>query len=120
MGLLSGKNTNDSTLSSNDVRATNQGWAQYYIDGKPNPTYIELFNAVRELLQTGGRTSAQGALSWLWAKSSRNIPIPGARTVKQVEELAAALTFGALPTDTMEEIAKLIGREFESDGASDR
>jgi aryl-alcohol dehydrogenase-like predicted oxidoreductase len=120
MGLLSGKYTNDSTLSSNDVRATNQGWAQYYIDGKPNPTYIELFNAVRELLQTGGRTSAQGALSWLWAKSSRNIPIPGARTVKQVEELASALTFGALPTDTMEEIAKLIGREFESDGASDR
>lgn len=120
MGLLSGKYTIDSTLPASDIRATNQGWAKYYVDGKPNPVYIERFNAVRELLQTGGRTAAQGALAWLWAKSSNNIPIPGARTVEQVEGLAAAIAFGPLPADTMDEIAALVGNEFDSDGEGER
>jgi len=71
MGLLSGKYTAESVLPDNDIRATNQGWLKYYVDGKPNAEYINRFNAVRELLQTGGRTAAQGALAWLWAKSSR-------------------------------------------------
>lgn len=120
MGLLSGKYTVESSLPSDDIRATNQGWAQYYIDGKPNPKYVGRFDAVRELLQTGGRTPVQGALAWLWAKSSNNIPIPGARTANQVEGLAAALSFGALPTEIMDEIAELVGGEFESDGMGDR
>ncbi len=120
MGLLSGKYTIDSKLPSNDIRATNQGWAKYYIDGKPNPDYINRFDAVRELLQTGERTPVQGALAWLWAKSPMNIPVPGARTVEQVEGLASALAFGPLPSDTMKEISALIGDEFISDGASSR
>jgi len=120
MGLLSGKYTVDSTIPANDIRATNQGWAQYYIDGKPNPDYIDRFDSVRELLQSGGRTTVQGALAWLWAKSPNNIPIPGARTVEQVEGLAAAHALGPLPTDTMHDIAALIGTGFESDGASAR
>lgn len=120
MGLLSGKYTADSSLSSDDVRASNQGWVQYYIDGKPNPKYIERFNAVRELLQTGGRTPVQGALGWLWAKSPSNIPIPGARTAEQVEQLASALSYGALSAETVKEIAELMGDELDGDGASAR
>lgn len=120
MGLLSGKYTTESSLPENDIRATNQGWAQYYIDGKPNPEYMDRFDTVRELLQTGGRTPVQGALAWLWAKSENNIVVPGARTAKQVEGLASALAFGALPFETMDEIAKLMGTEFECDGVSAR
>lgn len=120
MGLLGGKYSVDSTLPKSDIRATNQGWAQYYIDAKPNPEYMKLFDAIRELLQTGGRTTVQGALAWLWAKSPHNIPIPGARTVEQVEGLAAAVEFGPLPDSTVEEIAALVGNSFESDGNSER
>ncbi len=76
------------------------------------------FNAVRELLETGGRTAVQGALGWLWAKSESNIPIPGARTVEQVEGLAAAIDLGALPAHTMHEIEALVGREGVSEGDS--
>ncbi len=120
MGLLSGKYDTSSVLPNDDIRATNQGWLSYYVDGKPNPTYIDRFNAVRELLQTGGRTPVQGALAWLWAKSGDNIPIPGARTVDQVEGLAKAVALGPLPENVTVEIAELVGGENESDGMSER
>jgi len=120
MGLLSGKYTTDSSMPSNDIRSTKQDWTGYYIDGKPNPEYMNRLEAVRELLQTGGRSLVQGALGWLWGKSMNNVPVPGARTVKQVEGLAAALTFGALPQDVMSEIQSLLIGGFISDGVSAR
>ena len=120
MGLLSGKYTIDSSLPKGDIRTNNQDWTKYYIDGKPNPEYIERFNAVRELIQTDGRTAVQGALAWLWAKHPQNIPIPGARTVEQIEGLAAALSFGALPTAVMDEVDALVGDSFVSEGESER
>jgi len=116
MGLLSGKYTSDSTLPSSDVRASNPGWAKYYIDGKPNPDYIKRFQAVRELLQSDGRTTVQGALGWLWGKSENHIPVPGARTVQQVEGLAGALAHGPLPEPVMNEIEQLLGFENVSPG----
>jgi len=77
-------------------------------------------NAIRDLLESGGRTLVQGALAWLWAKSPDNIALPGARTVKQVEGLAAAIALGPLPASTVKEIAGLVGSEFESEGTSAR
>jgi len=120
MGLLSGKYTVQSTLPKNDIRATNQGWHGYYVDGKPNPKYIQILETVRELLQTDGRTIVQGAIGWLWGKSANNIPIPGARTVKQVEGIAAALMHGALPADTLAELDKLLRDVPIADGKSER
>ncbi len=120
MGLLSGKYDINTSIPNGDVRATNQGWVQYYIDGKPNPAYMQLFDAIRELLQSNGRTVVQGALSWLWGKSDHNIPIPGARTVEQVEGLAKALSFGPLPSQIVSEIEGLVGTEFVSHGDSSR
>jgi len=116
MGLLSGKYTNESSMHGSDIRSTNQDWTRYYIDGKPNPDYMVMFDSIRQLLQTDGRTPVQGALSWLWAKSSLNIPIPGARTVEQVEGLAQALQFGALTNSVMKEIDELVEDRFMSDG----
>ncbi|OED44456.1 aldo/keto reductase [Chromatiales bacterium (ex Bugula neritina AB1)] len=116
MGLLSGKYTQGSAIPPNDVRAGQQGWLDYYIDGRPNPAFLQRYEAVTELLQTGGRTPVQGALGWLWAKGKRNIPIPGARTVTQIEGLAAALEFGELPAVVMAEIETLIVRDSGIDG----
>ena len=50
------------------------------------------------------------ALAWLWARSGKMIPIPGFKTVKQVEENAGAIQFGPLKPEQMKEIDRLLGR----------
>ena len=66
--------------------------------------------AIREILTSGGRSMAQGALAWLWARSPLTVPIPGFRTVAQVEDNAGAMRFGPLAAEQMKEIDALMGR----------
>lgn len=115
MGLLSGKYSLSTRISADDVRGTDQGWLQYFDNGIPNQVFIERFARIRELLETGGRSTVQGALCWLWAKNEDCIPIPGARTVRQVESLAQALEFGPLPESVMLEIESVIDRNHDVD-----
>jgi aryl-alcohol dehydrogenase-like predicted oxidoreductase len=68
-------------------------------------------DAIREILTSGGRTVVQGALAWLWARSPQTIPIPGFRTVQQVEENVRAMEFGPLTPAQMREIADLLERQ---------
>lgn len=110
MGLLSGKfSVGQATFQTSDIRATGPQWQSYFVDGKPNPQLLEKIAAIRELLMSDGRTVAQGALAWIWAKSPRVIPIPGFRTVRQVEDNAGALQKGPLAQATASEIDRLIG-----------
>jgi aryl-alcohol dehydrogenase-like predicted oxidoreductase len=66
--------------------------------------WTQKLEAIREALTEGGRTLAQGALSWIWAKSAATILIPGFRTVAQVEENAGAMRFGAISAEAMSAI----------------
>jgi aryl-alcohol dehydrogenase-like predicted oxidoreductase len=59
---------------------------------------------------SGGRTLAQGALAWIWGRSEKTIPIPGFKTVQQVEENARALAFGPLTPGQMQQIDTILGR----------
>ena len=102
MGLLA-RETFD-VLPADDVRVTNPSWLRFFVDGRPSPEYFRAREAVRDVLTSGGRTLVQGALAWFWARSPRLIPIPGVRTVAQVEENAGALEFGPL---TAEELARV-------------
>jgi len=70
--------------------------------------------AIRELLKSDGRTVVQGALAWIWARSARTIPIPGFRTLAQVEENIKAMEFGPLQAEQMNEIDELLGRAVTS------
>jgi len=111
MGLLTGKYKPSSTLPADDVRGPNAPeWMKYFKDGQPNPEWLDQVSAVGEILRSGGRTLAQGAVAWLWARSAHNIPIPGYRTVAQVEENCGALAFGALSEAQMREIDEVLGR----------
>lgn len=111
MGLLTGKYRADSKLASDDVRGDKSpAWMKYFKDGRPNPEWLKKLEATREILTSGGRTLAQGALAWIWARSERTIPIPGFRTVAQVEENTAAMQFGPLSAEQMREIDILLGR----------
>jgi aryl-alcohol dehydrogenase-like predicted oxidoreductase len=96
MGLLTGKFTRSSTLGPDDVRGIAPDWLSFFQDGRPAPEWLDRVAAVRDALTSDGRTLAQGALGWLWARSDRTIPIPGCRTVAQVEENAGALAKGPL------------------------
>lgn len=87
MGLLTGKYTASTQPSADDVRGEKSpNWMIYFKDGKPSPEWLKKMEAVREILTSGGRSLPQGALAWLWASSEQAIPIPGFRTVTQVEE----------------------------------
>jgi aryl-alcohol dehydrogenase-like predicted oxidoreductase len=110
MGLLTGKYTATSKLGADDVRGIGPEWMEFYKDGSPAPEWLDRVAAVREVLCGGGRTLTQGALGYLWARSTRTIPIPGIRTVAQLEENAAAMTHGPLPADQLAEVEKLLGR----------
>jgi len=110
MGLLTGKMGAGSRFASDDVRSHAQ-WHPGFKDGKPTAEWLAKLAAIREVLASGGRTLAQGALAWLWARSPRTVPIPGFRTVAQVEENCRAMEFGPLTAAQMREIDRLLGRE---------
>jgi aryl-alcohol dehydrogenase-like predicted oxidoreductase len=64
--------------------------------------------AVREILGGGGRSLAAGALGWILARSERTIPIPGFRTVAQVEDNLSALAHGPLGAGEMQQIEEVL------------
>ncbi|MER7417530.1 aldo/keto reductase [Micromonospora peucetia] len=106
MGLLSGKYTAGSTLPRDDVRGVTPGSLEWFRGGRPAPEWLRRVAAVRAALTADGRTLAQGALGWLWARSDRTVPIPGCRTVAQVQENAGALHRGPLPADQFAEVER--------------
>jgi len=101
-GILTGKFTPDSTLPADDIR---HNWD--FHEGEQAKRLVAL-NTIRDALTTEKRTLAQGALAWLWARSPAMIPIPGFKNVEQVEENAAAMSFGPLSQDQMSEVNELL------------
>ncbi len=111
MGLLTGKYTGAVQPSADDVRGQKSPeWMKYFKDGVASADYMTKVSAIREILTSNGRSLAQGALAWLWARSPKTVPIPGFRTVKQVEENCKAMDFGPLTADQMTEINRILGR----------
>jgi aryl-alcohol dehydrogenase-like predicted oxidoreductase len=108
MGLLTGKYAPDSSFKSDDVR-NNMQWHPGFKDGHPTQDWLNKLAAIREVLTSNGRTMAQGALAWIWGKSKVTLPIPGFRTVAQVEENCKALDFGPLNASQMAEIERILG-----------
>ena len=105
MGLLSGKFTEKSRLGRDDVRGIQPEWLRYFDQGTAKGEWLERVRRVRQVLTRDGRTLTQGALGWIWARSPITIPIPGFRTLKQVEENVGALRFEPLSQTMMNEIA---------------
>ncbi len=103
-GALSGKYAKGTVFPKNDVR--NDEWSRDHFFA---PTLDQL-DAIREILTSNGRTLVQGALAWIWARSEKTIPIPGFKTVAQVEENARAMELGPLTAGQMKEIDALLGR----------
>ncbi|MGW3458703.1 aldo/keto reductase [Streptomyces olivaceoviridis] len=110
MGLLAGRR--GGSLEAGDIRSRPPAWLPGYADdgSGADPEWLARIDAVRSLLTSDGRSLAQGALAWLWARSPRTVPIPGFRTVAQAEENAGALAKGPLTAAQSAEIDRLLGR----------
>jgi aryl-alcohol dehydrogenase-like predicted oxidoreductase len=109
MGLLTGKFSLDTRFPSNDQRHVAE-WHAGFKDGAPTQDWLDKLAAIREVLTSNGRTLAQGALAWIWARSPNTIPIPGFKTVSQVDENCGALHKGPLTPAQMAEIDTMVGR----------
>ena len=90
------------------VRETLEGLVK---EGKPNPDFLKKIETLREILTSHGRTLPQSSLAWLWARSEQAIPIPGFRTVQQVEENCSTLEHGPLTRTQVEDIETLLHRK---------
>lgn len=108
MGMLSGKFNHLSRLPADDVRGSGHSWVPYFTDGKPRPELLDKLAAIREILTSEGRSLAQGALAWLWARSEYTVPIPGFKNVQQASENARAMHFGPLTAGQLHEIDALL------------
>src|SRR5215208_4427453 len=103
-GALSGKYTKETIFPQNDVRTDPWSHDHFF-----TPTLNQL-DAIRDILTSNGRSLVQGALAWIWARSEKTIPIPGFKTVAQVEENAKAMELGPLTPEQMQEIDTILGR----------
>ncbi|MEW5871069.1 MAG: aldo/keto reductase [Chloroflexota bacterium] len=101
MGLLTGRWSPETMLEQADPRA---GWFQH--DG-----FLNVLDCARQIephLTRDGRTYAQGALGWIWARSPLAIPLPGFRSMEQMQALVQAQRFGPLPPQAMQAIAEKV------------
>jgi aryl-alcohol dehydrogenase-like predicted oxidoreductase len=101
-GVLTGKFTSESTFSSDDIRSRenfNDATVTWRLDA---------VEAIKDVLCSGGRTMAQGALAYIWALDERMIPIPGFKSVAQAEQNAAAMSFGPLEPDELNQIQAIV------------
>ncbi|MES5825111.1 aldo/keto reductase [Streptomyces sp. RG80] len=109
MGLLAGKR--QGSKDAGDIRSKPPTWLQGFGDGSgADPEWLDRIDALKEILTSEGRTLAQGALAWIWARSPRTIPIPGFRSVAQAEQNAGAIEKGPLTADQLSEINRILGR----------
>lgn len=108
-GLLTGAHPRGSRIEDlQDFRRRSPDWLTYFSDGRPDDELAMRAEAVQDVLRSDGRTLVQGALAWLWGRSEVLLPVPGARTVAQMQENAAALDKGPLTHEQMSEVAELL------------
>ncbi|MFI8187782.1 aldo/keto reductase [Streptomyces sp. NPDC085946] len=111
MGLLTGRRVPGRALEAGDIRSRPPAWLRGFADGSgADPRWYARVEALRSVLTAGGRTLAQGALAWLWARGPHTVPIPGFRSVAQAEENAGALEKGPLTAAQMAEVERILGR----------
>lgn len=102
MSLLTGKYNGKSSFSENDLR---HGWD---LNNGSMAKQLKQVEQLREVLTSDGRSIVQGALAWIWARDQNTVPIPGAKSVSQIEENAAAMQFGPLKQSQMDQIAQIL------------
>ncbi|MFX1419839.1 MAG: aldo/keto reductase [Promethearchaeota archaeon] len=100
-GILTGKYKKHTKIAADHMLAGVDFSQERYV--KINSKFQEL----KRIMEKEGRTLIQGQLGYLMATSETTIPIPGAKTVEQIEENARTLEFGPLSSNAVKEINEL-------------
>jgi aryl-alcohol dehydrogenase-like predicted oxidoreductase len=100
MGLLSGRWVVGTQLPDDDGRSEFFKVLDFWQD-------LEAMQAMGSVLTWDGRSYVQAALGWIWARGPRTVPVPGFRTVEQVEEDVEAMRLGPISEEQMQEIRRL-------------
>lgn len=103
-GVLTGKFNTGSKFPDNDIRSRADFSSPEFAKR------LQLVDELRDILTSNGRTMAQGALAYIWALDDRMIPIPGFKSVKQVEDNARAMEFGPLTEAQVKEVRSIVGK----------
>jgi len=103
-GVLTGKFSSSTTFPDNDIRSR----ADFSDPEMVNR--LKIVDEVRDILTSNGRTMAQGALAYIWALDERMVPIPGFKSVEQVQDNAGAMEFGPLTDVQVKEIQEIVGK----------
>jgi aryl-alcohol dehydrogenase-like predicted oxidoreductase len=101
MGVLTGRWSPETKLEEDDPRAK---WFEH-------EEFLKVLACAQQIepyLTSGGRSTVQGALGWIWARSPLTIPLPGFRNIEQIQALVQARQFGPLPLDVMQAIAERV------------
>jgi aryl-alcohol dehydrogenase-like predicted oxidoreductase len=101
MGVLTGRWSPETKLEQGDSRAQ---WFEH-------EEFLKVLACVQQIepwLTSGRRSSVQGALGWIWARSALTIPLPGFRNMQQMQVLVQAQQFGPLPLEAMQAIAERV------------
>jgi len=101
-GILTGKFNADSAFPADDGRH------EWNLREGNGPLRLRQVEALRGLLTQDGRTMAQAALAWILTRNPTAVPIPGFKTVAQVEENAGTLNFGLLSAEQMMQVEQAL------------
>jgi aryl-alcohol dehydrogenase-like predicted oxidoreductase len=110
-GVLAGKFSSETRLPADDIRSLTD-----FNDARV-VSRLKTVDALREILTSGGRSMAQGALAYIWGLDERMVPIPGFKTVQQVRDNAGALDFGPLNPEQVSQVQEIVARNKEGTGA---
>jgi len=100
-GVLTGRWGPDTVLPADDRRSD-------WFSDEGFQGFLRRAETLRPVLTEDGRSYVLGALGWILARSPRAIPIPGFRTVEQVEGIAGTMTHGPLSPNQMAAIDELL------------
>ena len=101
-GILTGKFKSTSTFPDNDIRS------RATFSDPEIVKRLQIVDEIRDILTSNGRTMAQGALAYIWALDERMVPIPGFKSVKQVEDNTGAMQFGPLTESQVKDIQAIV------------
>lgn len=101
-GVLTGKFTRETSMPGDDIRSRTDFRDQRVA------WRLETVQALRDVLTSGDRSMAQGALAFIWGLDERMVPIPGFKTVQQVKDNAGALDFGPLTPKQIRQVQEIV------------
>ncbi|MCP4417704.1 MAG: aldo/keto reductase, partial [Chloroflexi bacterium] len=77
---------------------------------------LHTVEALREVFTSGGRSMAQGAICYIWGLDERMLPIPGFKSVKQVEDNAGAMSFGPMSAAEVAQVQTIVAESEPAEG----